>query len=281
MKNCVKHISAGIGFMMLFLGCSMFLGMLVGGVYGFLEGMQASMVGEMIDTAAISQGSTDFLIEYNVPITMAYQLLALVIAWLITKSLQKNFAQEAFVKKIDKRVILPIIIMGLAVQFFLSYALEFLPIPEAIMNDYVEKSSSIVVGGSLFIRILAVAIVAPIVEEVFFRGIILSHFRKVMPLWLAVLLSSLMFGVMHGQILWISYTAVMGLLFAAVALREKSIVTSIILHMAINFSGLFIEMIPCQGLAMAIVCAVAFFVLVAMIYIVMKKERKVLNSTNI
>lgn len=267
--------------MALFFGCNMFIGMLVGGVYGFIEGMQASMVGEVADTATITQGSMDFLLEYNVLITMAYQLLALAIAWLITKSLQKNFAQEAFVKKIDKSVILPIIIMGVAVQFFLSYALEFLPIPEAIMNDYVQKSSSIVTEGNLAIRILAVAIVAPIVEEVFFRGIILSHFRKVMPVWLAVLLSSVMFGALHGQILWIAYTAVMGVLFAAVALREKSIVASIILHMAINFSGLFIDMIPCQGLVMGIVCAVAFFVLVATIYIVMKKERKVLNGTNI
>ena len=281
MKNRVKHISAGIAYLALFFGCNMFLGMVIGGVYGFMEAMQTSMVGEVADTAAISEGCMDFLMEYNVLITMAYQLMALVIAWLITKSLQKNFAQEAFVKKIDKGVILPIIIMGVAVQFFLSYALEFLPIPDAIMNDYMEKSSSIVLGGSLFIRILAVAIVAPIVEEVFFRGIILSHFRKVMPLWLAVLLSSVMFGVMHGQILWIAYTSVMGILFAAVALREKSIVGSIILHMAINFSGLFIDMIPCQGVVMGIVCAVAFFVLVATIYIVMKKERKVLNSTNI
>lgn len=281
MKNRVKHIAAGIAYMALFAGCNLFLGMIIGGVYGFIEGMQASMVGEVADTAAITQGSVDWLMKYNVPITMAYQLLALAIAWLIAKSLQKNFAQEAFVKKIDKGVILPIAIMGVAMQFFLSYALEFLPIPDAIMNDYMQKSFSIVVGGNLFIRILAVAIVAPIVEEVFFRGIILSHFRKVMPLWLAVLLSSIMFGVLHGQILWIAYTAVIGVLFAAVALREKSIVASIILHMAINFSGLFIEMIPCQGLAMGIVCAVAFFVLVATIYIVMKKDCKVLNSTDI
>lgn len=281
MKNRVKHIAVGIGYMALFLGCSIFLTMVISSFYGFLFGVQAAMAGGVMDVEAATQSSLDFINKYNVPITMAYQLLALVIAWLIMKSLRKHFVEEAFIKKMDKNIILPIIIMGVAVQFFFSYALELLPIPEAIMSDYVQKSSSIVVEGNLFIRILAVAIVAPIVEEVFFRGIILSHFRKVMPVWLAVLLSSIMFGALHGQILWIAYTAVMGVLFAAVALREKSIVASIILHMAINFSGLFIDMIPCQGLVMGIVCAVAFVVLVATVYIVLKKERKVLNSINI
>lgn len=57
MKNRVKHVSAGLGFMALFFGCNMFIGMLVGGVYGFIEGMQASMVGEVADTATITQGS--------------------------------------------------------------------------------------------------------------------------------------------------------------------------------------------------------------------------------
>ena len=115
---------------------------------------------------------------------------------------------------------------------------------------------------------------APITEEIIFRGFILSRFKKAMPTSLAVVLSSVLFGLVHLQLLWVIYAALIGILLAIIAEQEKSIGASILLHMAINFSALFVELIPVEGMAMGIVCVVAFAIIVAMLYTVVKKEEK-------
>ena len=279
MKGRIKNIAAGIGYVALFLGANLFVQMIISMVYGFFAGMEAAMAGEVIDPVAMTQDCMEYILTHNVVLTMSYQLLALATAWFILKLRKKRFCQEVSMTKMDKKSILPLIVMGLAVQFFVGYGITLLPIPEEIMSDYILQSSSLLTADNWLFRILGVAIVAPIVEEVFFRGLVLSRFRKAMPLGLAIFLSSFLFGLMHGQILWIAYTVVMGFLFSAVALHEKSIWASIILHMAINFSGLFVDMIQCEGIVMGIVCAIAFVVLIGTIYMIMKNNNEEKKET--
>lgn len=106
-------------------------------------------------------------------------------------------------------------------------------------------------------------IIAPIVEEIVFRGIILRRFGKAMPMILAVILSSCLFGLGHGQIVWIAYAAILGVLFSAIALQEKSVTASIIMHMVFNFFGLVIELISCSKSVMSIICIAAFAIIIS------------------
>lgn len=182
------------------------------------------------------QGLMEFVTKYTTVITMAYQLLTLGLIWLIFKIRRKRFCHEIALSVFNKKAIVPILVMGVAVQFFVSYAMELLPIP----------------------------------EEIVFRGIILSRFKKAMPTSLVVVLSSVLFGLVHLQFLWVIHAVLIGMLLAVVEEQEKSIGALILLHMAINFSALFVELIPIQG--MAIVCVVAFAIIVAMLYTVVKKE---------
>lgn len=279
MKGRIKNIAAGIGYVALFLGANLFVQMTISMVYGFFAGMEAAMAGEVIDQVAMTQNCMEYILTHIVVLTMSYQILALAIAWFVLKIRKKRFCQEVSMTKMNKMSILPLIVMGLAVQFFVGYGIMLLPISEEIMSDYILQSSSRLTADNWLFRILGVVIVAPIVEEVFFRGLVLSRFRKAMPLGLAIFLSSFLFGLMHGQLLWIAYTVVMGFLFSAVALSEKSIFASIILHMAINFSGLFVDMIPCEGIVKVIVCAISFVVLIATMYMVMGNNNEEKKET--
>ena len=49
----------------------------------------------------------------------------------------------------------------------------------------------------LILFLLAAAVVAPFVEELFFRGFLFGIYRRRQPLWLAYLVSSLLFAVLH------------------------------------------------------------------------------------
>lgn len=281
MKDRVKNIAAGIGYLALFFGVNVFVTFVTEFIYGFKIGQEIAATGGTFDQQAIVHGLMDFIAEHTTLMTLVYQLLTLAIIWLIFMIRKKHFCQEVTLVSFDKKSILPILVMGVAVQLFVSYALELLPIPEDILNAYMQASAPILQKQNIVLQIIAVAVVAPIAEEVIFRGLILSRFRKAMPTVLAVIVSSALFGLVHGQIIWMIYATGMGILFSVVAIREKSISASVLLHMAINFSALFVDLIPVKGMVMGMLCAGAFVIIVAMLYIIMKKEKEIYpNSMN-
>ena len=53
----------------------------------------------------------------------------------------------------------------------------------------------------LLIEIVMITILAPIVEEFFFRGVILQRLIKKTSIWGGILISSLLFGILHADII--------------------------------------------------------------------------------
>ena len=78
-------------------------------------------------------------------------------------------------------------------------------------------------------------VIAPIVEELYFRGLVLPAFTKKYG-WIAgVLISSGAFAILHLQPNVIIYTFVLGLVLSFFYIRLKSIIPGIIFHMINNF----------------------------------------------
>lgn len=85
--------------------------------------------------------------------------------------------------------------------------------------------------------------VAPIVEEVFFRGYLYGKLRRAVPVWLAIVVTSAVFAAFHGQ--WNVAVDTFALSVVLCSLREitGSIWAGILLHMlknAIAFYVLFL-----------------------------------------
>ncbi|WP_156291090.1 CPBP family intramembrane glutamic endopeptidase [Oceanobacillus salinisoli] len=78
------------------------------------------------------------------------------------------------------------------------------------------------------------AIIAPILEEVIFRKVIFGSLYKRMNFFLAALLSSLVFGAIHGELQHILVYSSMGFVFAYLYVKTKRILTPIIVHAALN-----------------------------------------------
>lgn len=81
---------------------------------------------------------------------------------------------------------------------------------------------------------LALVIVAPIAEEVLFRGYLYGKLRRAVPTWVAIVVTSALFGLVHGQ--WNIAIDVFILSLVLCSLREVtgSIVAGILLHMLKN-----------------------------------------------
>jgi len=86
--------------------------------------------------------------------------------------------------------------------------------------------------------LLAGALVAPACEEVFFRGFVLPGIARSMPIWAAVVVSSLLFGAAHVDLGSFAPLVVIGLLLGVVRWKTRSLWPSIFLHTLNNVAAL-------------------------------------------
>lgn len=108
-------------------------------------------------------------------------------------------------------------------------------------------------GLALVATFAAVALGAPLVEEIFFRGLVLTVARQRLSTFLAVLVSSAMFGLMHIQtglaasLYTVAATTLIGVLFAVVRVRTGRLGPAIVAHVAFNATNLTLAVLGAAG----------------------------------
>jgi membrane protease YdiL (CAAX protease family) len=88
--------------------------------------------------------------------------------------------------------------------------------------------------GILLLALVVTAVAAPICEEIFFRGMLLRLLRTRLPLWAAITVSAVAFGLAHASpavsLALLPTFMYMGIVLAAVYVRTGSLTTNILLH---------------------------------------------------
>jgi membrane protease YdiL (CAAX protease family) len=82
--------------------------------------------------------------------------------------------------------------------------------------------------------LLALVLVAPVTEELLFRGWLLQDLKEQYGARRALVWSSLLFGLVHVEPTAVLYATLGGLVLGAVALRTKSTLASIAMHAGVN-----------------------------------------------
>lgn len=113
---------------------------------------------------------------------ICYVLLFL---WIFFKIRKKKLSQESGIKSFELRKAVPIALLGMSFSIMVSMLLQILPIPEAVLESYAQSSDALV-GGHIVMILLADIVIAPVTEEIVFRGLVLSRLHKAMPAWAAV-----------------------------------------------------------------------------------------------
>jgi membrane protease YdiL (CAAX protease family) len=118
--------------------------------------------------------------------------------------------------------------------------------PEALSNTSTITSQT---GVWLVLLALGAALGAPLVEEIFFRGLFLSvavrNYGKVA----AIAITSIVFGFMHvqptaaGTAIIVTQTALIGVVLAVLVLKTQRLWTAICAHLAINISGVVLALV--------------------------------------
>jgi membrane protease YdiL (CAAX protease family) len=127
------------------------------------------------------------------------------------------------------------ILVLLAVGKFLTWRgieLPPLPAPDVFLGG----------PGWLPATFLFVVIIAPAAEELMLRGLLLDWLRQKIPVWAAIIISAIVFGLLHGIALhsgasgWLQlgYRTALGILMAYLAVRYQSLRPSYVLHASNN-----------------------------------------------
>jgi len=116
---------------------------------------------------------------------------------------------------------------GIYLYFRLAVWLGFLTL------SYIEKADL----GTLRVPwvFLSTVLLAPISEEIFFRGYLFRKFRLILKPGQAILLQGLLFGILHlNPAMYLSHT-MMGILYGFFRYRTKSLLPGITCHVLWNF----------------------------------------------
>ena len=192
--------------------------------------------------------------------------IAIVLAFYLLR--RKKLSEALWLRPVSAPAMLAGASLAPALYFVVVIVLTVLP--AAWTESYGEASSGISTDSVL--GVISVAVVAPVAEELIFRGLVTNRLSRVMPGWLAVLLSAAVFGACHGELVWFCYAFVLGALFGLIDLRAGSVLPSILGHAVFNTIGQIMTFVPETEEGTEILIAMGVLLLIAIVCPILNRK---------
>ena len=231
-------------YFLLQFGLSMLVGVLIGFALALKAGIAAGLRHQKPDPRAIAQ-----LLQTNPDVKVVLAVITIAAAAVVMVLLVRQFwpAQWSradlpgfgFVQPGDKKAYLGAVLLGLAVLFLGGLLTHLLAGGHQVQQDVEVMAGKVPVGLRVLLALLVVC-VAPIVEELVFRGVLLSGLANRMRVGWAIVASAIIFGCVHlpdFKFEWYPVPALvlLGLVLAWLRVRTRSLWPSITLHATNNF----------------------------------------------
>jgi len=197
------------------------------------------------------QGISNYLLH----IVIGANLLSLVFIALFFLARRDKFLYYCKFRKVKVSDALIITALGGFVNLLFITLLSLISGLEALsqtMDDYSELMEPLL-DSPFLIMFIAIAIAAPLFEEIIMRGIILNDFRKVTPVWLAIVIQAIAFGLMHFNVVQSSYAAVLGIVLGVIYIKYNSIWMPILFHFSFNFTSLITDIILGEDVSLLLI----------------------------
>ncbi|WP_029324201.1 CPBP family intramembrane glutamic endopeptidase [Butyrivibrio sp. AE3004] len=254
-----KAIFAAIGIMLLFLGIQAVIGAAGSAGASYLHFVQT---GEPFKDEAEYM---DYISEILTVLQFVGEIACIAVfgLWYYLGSVRKDKKQgtyESGLKKIsDVKSIAFLICTALgfyAIDLIVSKITAVI-IPGS--NELFSQLMGLIAGGNQVVAALTVAILAPFAEELAFRGVMIKNSKKAFKIVGCVIISSLMFAIMHMNPLQSLYALPIGVALAFVAYKFNSVVPAIIIHAINNTVAIVLPSLMGRALSIieaAILCVV-------------------------
>lgn len=218
------------------------------------------------DMDAVLAAVTATVADKAILLTAASGALTVVVLWILFACRKKRFLSEISLLPLRGRPVWPVLLIGICANLSVSGVLSLLP---AHWLQSYSDISTMLLGEISPLLVLFVVLLAPVVEEIVFRGLIYTRLRRALPRIAALLLASLLFGLLHEHPVWIAYTFVLGLLLNLIFDWYGSLLAPICLHLAFNGAS-FLSLLT-EGLPVIAVIGVSLPACVALLVYIRRK----------
>lgn len=218
---------------------------------------------------------TEFMTNLLVVSTAAYGIVVLL--WYKFAYVKKYTAEKraAFKETVCKSKVIGSLVIATVGCYCLDILVaSFVSIlsPEAL--EVFNSSMEAVLSGDELMAFLVVVILAPIAEEILFRGIVFNMLSKHWSEVAAIIVSTVLFGLYHGNLMQAIYVLPIGLLLGYTAYKCKSVLPCIVIHMINNFMPCVVALLP-EALQVEWFFAIIVVVCGGTLYFIWKMPKKV------
>lgn len=161
--------------------------------------------------------------------------------------------------------------LGLSAQFAISGMMSLLqPLLSDLFQGY-DQVIGTILNHNLFWVLTYVILIAPMTEELIFRGVMQTKLEEALPFYGANLIQAATFGIYHWNIIQGFYAFGIGLVLGYITHHFRSLTASILLHMAINGSAFLVAKVPGTKAVVIPVTAVGALVMIGLLFLIHRR----------
>lgn len=159
-------------------------------------------------------------------------IIFVAVVMVVIKLAQKDIKSRFKLNKVTLKnlgiVILLSLILNVAFQ-----SVQFL-FPETMRNELFIVADANVGDVDGVVGFVTMVLIVPFAEEFLVRGLILGELANSFNINIAIVLQAVLFGVMHGNVIWAIIAFLSALLYGYFVKKYNSIFTSVVGHMSVN-----------------------------------------------
>lgn len=183
--------------------------------------------------------STGIITDNTLLSTIFGDIMFIVAMMIVIKLFKQNIEERLKLVKVNVKTVFTAIVVALVFNIIFQ-SVQFL-FPVSMRAELFSEMDSELGDVVSVIGFIATVIVAPIAEEILFRGLILGELTKCFNVHIAIILQAVLFGVMHGNIIWATIAFLSAVLYGYFVEKYKSIFTSVLGHMSVNLLSFIIS----------------------------------------
>lgn len=245
--------------------------------YFVLQAVIVSAAAMTISSAGDSKAQMElFTSRHMLLLTLLSNMLTVAVLIVVMKVRKRDVRAELGIHKVRLNTYVLPCVIAFAYSMVFALATNHMKFENsAMIQTGAEYYSDIISGLGVLLQIAALLIAAPIAEELICRGLILHTLRKEHSKSTAVLLSALLFGILHimagGGVLVLG-SLMVGVIFGVICVKTGSLLPAIAAHMFANIPDFILaSLLELSGLSRAVLLVVSLAILVGAAYKFMRE----------
>lgn len=153
-------------------------------------------------------------------------------------------------------------------------------------DEAYQETMTVMYSAPMLVQVICLGILAPVCEELVFRGLMFKRLRAQTGFLLAAIYSTTIFAVIHGNMVQIIYAFVMGMVFTYVYEKYGSVKAPILAHIGANMVSLVCTELDSFGwmledpIRIKVVTIVCAAIASSMYVFIQRIDEKIENSEN-